>query len=111
MNEVKKFEGGVPEWKIKELGNAEQVIIRNGEADMFIVNETEKALKIECESDYGKFSFWLPKSAVSAPAVYEEVNADFTNKAGGIVHIVKKSGDMGYTADGRTFYLPVLTKI
>ena len=38
----------------------ERYVIETGNLE--VVKETEKAFQFKCESDYGSFTFWCPKS-------------------------------------------------
>lgn len=80
----------------KNFSQNERYLIATGE--LTIVKETEKAYNFKCESDYGEFTFWCPKSCVT-----KESEKKFVSKEE--LEELKKSSKIITTANGRKLIL------
>ncbi len=72
------LDDSIPEWVLdKKLGQGERYAWSVGDGAR-IKRETDKAVLVENNTDYGRVSFWMPKSWMSSP---EKVRSDAIRNA------------------------------
>lgn len=106
----------VKDWFLaKNLNSDQQFIVRVAD-DMWVMKETEKAVLLIADSDYGKVQFWCPKSCVISDEEYEEqIKAEIARvEAGGkklakLIEWAKEQGVKGVRKGMRK--VTVLAKI
>lgn len=64
------IEKGIENWNVATV-----VDLANREDSIGIVNETEKAYRVVCSSDYGTVTIWVPKSCTMTEEEWEAEQA------------------------------------
>ena len=80
--EKRDFSGQVwpKKWFIYEKFNTQQAMVIWNADEIVVVGETEKAVKLYVDSDYGHFQFWAPKSAVETEKEVARWEAEMDKK-------------------------------
>ena len=80
-----------------------------------IERETEKAVLVKFQNDFGSFKSWIPKSVILAEPEEtkseikkeepkkEVVDFMMKNKAGQLIHVVEKCGKILKSEDGKSY--------
>lgn len=71
--------GHIPNWFISKLPSDEKYLWSVG--DFRIIKETEKAVNVEIETDFGKLWSWIPKSILNNQKYIEQEEANEANEA------------------------------
>lgn len=92
----------VKDWFLAKTLNSNQQFIVSVADDIWVSRETEKAVLLIADSDYGKIQFWCPKKCVVTDEEYQaEREAEIAKvKAGGerlakLVEWAKENGVKG----------------
>ena len=106
----------VKDWFLAKTLNSDQQFIVNVADDIWAMRETEKAVLLMADSDYGKVQFWCPKSCIISDEEYKaQQDAEIARvKAGGerltkLIEWAKEQGIKGVRKGMRK--VTVLAKI
>lgn len=85
----------------KNFTQNERLVIECAEKE--IVEETEKAVKVEFISDYGVVKSWIPKSVISRVTYKKGTGKMIKLKTGEIKEIISLNGNLVKTIDGKSY--------
>lgn len=108
----------IKDWYLEsDFNSNERYAIEKNEVKPEIKQETEKAVLVVWNTEYGAITKWVPKSAIlfmentKQDNEYEDVDYMMTNRRGDLLHIVKDNGKKIIADNGKEYLKMVLTLV